>query len=171
MKHNHLSTPRKIAAIGRQILLPALVFFLLLSCSKDDDSDPGIIPVPIPAVPSFLKVTIDGTQYTFDRFVVEQHTVVEPDHSYVDLKVTATIVADPTKQIIFNLEQNVPGTETVYYFYINNNEVEYDVNTTFSTNVTVNANKRIIGTFSGSLDNFDASQTIELQSGSFDISY
>lgn len=172
MKHNHLSTPRKIAAMGRQILLPALVFFLLLSCSKDDDSEPGIIPVPVPpAATSFLKATIGGTQYTFDKFVVETQTVVEPDYTYVDLKVTASIVDDPTKEIIFNLEQDVPGNETVYYFYIKDNEIEYDQGTAFSTNVTLNADKRIIGTFSGTLGNFDDSQSIELQNGSFDISY
>lgn len=175
MKHNHLSTPRKIAAMGRQMLLPALVFLLLLSCSKDDDSEPGIVPVPVPppASTNFLKATIGGTEYNFDRIIVDTETVIDGSESYVDLNVTATINDDPTKEIIFNLEQDVPGTETIYYLYLQNNGTEYDTDhdAIFNTNVTTNANKRIIGTFSGTLGNFDGGETIEIQSASFDISY
>ncbi|MFT3793174.1 hypothetical protein [Flavobacterium sp.] len=162
--------PRKIATLSKKLVLPVLAFFLLLSCSKDDDKAPEI--TPIPTVPSFLKVTIGGTVYNFNKFTVQETTVVEPDYTYVDMTVTATIVGDDTKEFTFSLEKNVPGPETIYYFYYyNGTEFDTDHDGEFNANVTVNAGNRIIGTFSGTLGNFDGGETIQLQNGSFDITY
>lgn len=170
MKHIQQSMPKKISAFGKQLLMPALVFLLLLSCSKDDDKAPEM--TPIPTVPSFLKVTIDGTTYNFNKFTVQETTVVEPDYTYVDLTVTATIVGDETKEFTFSLEKDVTGPETIYYFYYyNGTEFDTDHDGAFNANVTLNAGRRIIGTFSGTLGNFDGGETIQLQNGSFDITY
>lgn len=166
----HEKTRRKTFAFSKKIIFPFIALLLLLSCSKDDDSTPDI--TPIPTVPSFLKVTIGGTPYKFDKFVVETQTVVEPDYTYVDLTVTASMRNDETKEITFSLEKDVPGAETIYYFYLfNGSEYDTDHDGAFNTNVTINSNKRIIGTFSGTLGNFNGLETIELQNGSFDISY
>ena len=172
MKLIHEKTRTKTMAFSKKIIFPFIALLLLLSCSKDDDAAPEV--TPIPTVPSFLKVTIGGTPYKFDKFVVETQTVVEPDYTYVDLTITASIRNDETRQIIFNLEKEVPGPATIYYFYLLDNagsEYDTDHESAFSTYVTVNSNKRIIGTFSGTLGNFNGLETVELQNGSFDISY
>lgn len=158
---------------GWKIIFPLLAIFLCLSCNKDDDEPAA---PTIPTIPNFVKMTIGGTQYTFDHFVVETQTVTEPDFSYVDLKVIGTMANDDTKEIIFNLEQDVTGSETIYYFYFRDNEVEYEYdaevpNPAFATNVDINANRRIIGTFSGTLSNFDNTANVAVQNGSFDVTY
>lgn len=170
MKQIQESMPKKLTAFAKKLLVPA-VFLLLLSCSKDDDKAPEV--TPIPTVPSFLKATINGTSYNFNSFVVETQTVVEPDYTYVDLHVIAKIQGDETKRIEFNLEQDVAGSETIYFFYLFDS-LEYDTDHTgaaFNTLVTVNSNKRIIGTFSGTLADVDNSTTVEITNGSFDITY
>lgn len=170
MKQMNASKTKRTAK-GWKVIFPLLAFFLCLSCNKDDD-DEQQTPV-IPPVQSFLKVTIEGTEYTFNHFVVETQTVVEPDYTYVDLHVTASIEGDETKSIEFNLEQDVPGTETIYFFYLMS-DGEFDTDHTgaaFNTNVTTNSNRRIIGTCSGSLANVDNTDTIAIANGSFDISY
>ena len=156
----------------KKLLLPILAL-LLVACSSDDDQQAPIFVQP-PVVPSFLKATINGTEYTFNTFEVETNTVVDPGHTYVDLNVTATINGDESKNIVFSLEQDVPGADTIYFFYLMNGADEFDTDHTgamFNTNVTTNANKRIIGTFSGALAKFDNTSTAEITNGSFDISY
>lgn len=156
----------------KKILFPIVAALLFFSCSSDEDQP--YVPVLPPAGNNFLKATINGTEFTFDSFVVETMTVTDPDYSYVDLHVTATINTDDSKTIEFNLEQDVPGTESVYFFYLLHGGEEFDTDHTgaaFATNVTTNANKRIVGTFSGALARFDNSSTAEITNGSFDISY
>lgn len=171
MEHNSI-TNQKRSIRNWKMIIPLLTLFLCLSCNKDDDSD-GEVPT-IPTIPSFVKVKIGETQYTFNQFVVETQTVVEPDYSYVDLMVTGKIAGDDSKEMIMSLEQDATGTDVIYYFYVRDGEIEYNTDTTlemFPTNVEINANKRIIGTFSGPLKNFDETQTIQLQNGTFDITY
>ena len=168
MKAVHATTLQK-ANQGWKFIFPLLALFLCLSCNKDDDE----APAPTPPPTSFLKVTIDGTEYNFNRFVVETETVVEPDYTYVDLHVIATIDGDDSKQIDFNLEQDVAGSETIYYFALTNGDEYFETdlpNAAFPTNVTVNANKHLVGTLSGTLVNATP-ETTTITNGSFDITY
>lgn len=154
---------------GWKMIFPLLTLFLCLSCNKDDDDE-----VVNTVVPSFVKATIDGTQYTFNRIRVETNTVIEPDYTYVDLHVIANIEGDDTKQLEFSLEQNVAGTETIYFFYLMNADGEFDTDHTgaaFNTNVTTSTEHRITGTCSGILANVDNTNTITITDGSFDINY
>gem|GEM_PF-3559124 len=151
-------------------LFPMFAALLFFSCSSDED-ETFVMP---PAPPSFLNATINGTAFVFNKFVVETVTVVEPDYTYVDLHVIASIQGDDSKSIEFNLEQDAPGTETIYFFYLMHGDEEFDTDHTgaaFNTNVTTNAGKRLIGTFSGALARFDDTSTAEITNGSFDISY
>ncbi len=158
----------------KKFLLPIVATLLFVSCSSDDDNV-YVPPVTPPASTNFLKATIDGTEYTFDTFNVETETHTEPDFTYTDLHVTASISNDSSKEIVFSLEQNVVGsTDVIFFFYLLNNEEEFDtdhVGETFVHNVTVNADRRIAGTFSGALARFDESGTVQITNGSFDIKY
>ncbi|SCY79306.1 hypothetical protein [Flavobacterium caeni] len=156
----------------KKILFPIVAALFIVSCSSDETS------VYVPTIPTpstnTLKATINGTEYTFDTFQVDTQTHTTPDHTYVDLEVRATISTDATKEISFSLEQDVPGTETIYFFYLMNGDEEFDTDHTgaaFTHNVTTNANKHIVGTFSGALARFDNSSTAEITNGSFDIKY
>lgn len=154
----------------KKYLFPLFATLLFVSCSSDKE-DVFIAPQ---APPSFLNATINGTPYVFDSFIVETVTVVEPDYTYVDLHVIASIAGDDSKSIEFNLEKDAPGTESIYFFYLMNGEEEFDTDHTgaaFNTNLTINANKRLVGTFSGALARFDDTSTAEVTNGSFDISY
>lgn len=149
-------------------LLSLITVVLLFSCSSDDDSAPT---APPPVVTDFLKVTIAGTEYTFDRFFIE--TAAVAPEGYIDLIVEATISTDASKKIIFKLEKDVPGTETIYYFYYKNGLDEYDTGenmASFSTNVTKNSDYKLIGTFSGIIA-MEGAENLQLTNGSFDITY
>lgn len=158
----------------KKILFPIVAALFFVSCSSDKDSvyvPPVVTP---PASTNTLKATINGTAYTFDTFVVETETHTTPDHTYVDLIVSATISTDPTKEISFSLEKDVPGTDTIFFFYLHDGTAGFDtdhVGAAFNTNVTTNEGKRIIGTFSGALANVDNTSTLEVSNGSFDIKY
>lgn len=156
----------------KKILFPLFAMLLFVSCSSDDDNVPYIIPNPGPE--NTMKATIGGIEYTFDSFTVETITVVEPDYTYVDLHIFAKINGDNTKTIEFNMEQMQTGTETIYYFYHLNGDIEYtnDANpNAFNTNVLTSTAHNISGTFSGPLANFDDSETVTITNGSFNINY
>jgi hypothetical protein len=153
----------------KKYLFPLVAALFFLSCSSDEDTV-NVVPMP---TPTFLRATIAGTPYEFDDIVVDTETHTSGEVTYVDLYVKATLVGDPTKQLQFKLEKDVPGTDTVYFFYLNFDD-EYDSDQSGSdlaTNVTSNANRNIKGTFSGVLTNFTSTQNISIANGSFDISY
>lgn len=153
-------------------ILSLIAVTLLFSCSSDDDSTPVAVEPPAPT--SFLKVTIGGTEYNYNKFVIETETVVDGPDSYVDLHVIANIVGDESKAIVFNLEQDVAGPDSIYFFYLLNAGGEFDndhASATLVTNLTKNSNRNIVGTFSGTLSNFDDTETVQMTNGSFNITY
>ena len=154
----------------KKIIYSLFAMLILASCSSDDDNTPLVIANPGPE--NTLKATIDGTQYIFNSFVVETVTYTEPGNSYVDLHVTAKILGDDSKTIEFDLEKNVAGPESLYYFKYLSGDSEYNNDSgNFNTNLTSSTDNNIAGTFSGSLSNFDNSETLTFTSGSFNINY
>lgn len=158
----------------KKILLPVILTLFFAACSSDKESvyvPPVVTP---PASTNFLKATVNGTEYTFDAFNVETETHTTPEYTYVDLHVTATMANDNSKKIQFSLEQDVVGTDIIYFFYFMNGEDEFDTDHTganFMHTLTTNADRHIIGTFSGALAKFDNTSTVEVTNGSFDIKY
>lgn len=132
-------------------------FFLLLtfSCTKSDGYDSS----------KTISVKINGIQKYFNAIEVEQ---VE-DTDYTDYIITAKQKDDSTKTITISLEKGVPGTESIYYIqYFDAIDYFEGVNPNINTNVTQNSNLKIMGTFSGNLDNGNG-DIVQLSQGIFNI--
>lgn len=155
----------------KKLLLP-LVAVLAFGCSSDKDESPQIV---LPPSTNTLKATINGTAYTFDKIIVETQTITDEGYTYVDLHVTASINGDETRSIEFNCEQNVAGTESTYWFYAYHDfDFDYDyeeTDVTFANNITINSDRRLVGTFSGTLDNYENTEQITITNGSYDLTY
>lgn len=149
-----------------------MVAVLAFGCSSDKDETPQIV---LPPSSNTFKATINGTEYNFNKILVETQSMTVDGYSYVDLHVVASINGDDTRRIEFNCEQDVPGLETTYWFYAYHDfDYDYDyeeTDVTFSNNVTVNSNRRLVGTFSGTLDTYDDTEQITITNGSYDLTY
>lgn len=121
-------------------LLSAFILLLTFSCTKSDGYDSS----------RTISAKINGTQKYFNNIIVEQ--IVETD--YTDYIITAKQKDDNTKNIIISLEKGVPGTESIYYIqYFDSVDFFGGSNPGINTNVSENSNLKIMGTFSGNLDN------------------
>lgn len=147
------------------IFFTAITILTLSSCSKDDNNTNTST--------KSLKANINGADVTFDTFKVDK--VDYPDEGYSDLTVTATKSDDETKTIIFNLEYNVIGKETCYFFSYQDGEdlyVHESENETFEVNITENSeNGHIKGTFVGTISGDGTPGSVTIPNGNFDITY
>lgn len=141
---------------------------LMTSCSSDDNKGGN------GSGSAELKVTIDGVAKTFNTIVVNEESYTDGGETYVELEITATINNDPSEMIVFSLDEGDLGASAIWtFYYIKNGESYYHYN--LSSVVQTNSNKKLKGTFSGSVakwSNEDQQNIyVQLTNGSFDISY
>lgn len=120
------------------------------SCSNDDDG-------------SSKSVTfkVDG---------VDKNFKVESAETGSLLFITGYIgnPSDPTEYVTFTLNSEDTGANAIINFSYENLTSSYDP-ISFSSNVTENSGGKAKGTFSGTLEPFDAGSNIEITDGSFSI--
>lgn len=132
-------------------LMKKLIYFLMVtvftfsSCSNDDDS--GSIENP---KNSYLKVTIDGVEKTFNSIVVNK----KKDEFEVDvLEVTASINNESSEKITFSLKDGQIGSDAIsgygWFMYIYNNKSYQEES--FSHIISKNSDNKIEGTFNGKM--------------------
>ena len=145
------------------------VFVLAMSCGNDDDNND---------VSQELVMTVDGETLTFDSVDVSPITYTEAGGQYTELEVTGTIAGNSDGVIVFELDQGDTGTDAVYYFEYTVNGVEYydyNFDSNFNMDVTVNNGSNITATFSGDLIgydfNTDEEEIITIENGSISVDY
>lgn len=136
-------------------LILLFLLSLTVSCSKSDGYDSS----------RALSVKINGVTKYFNNIVVTQE--VYPD--YVDYIVTAKQTDDQSKLLVINLEKGALGSDAIYYIqYYDGTEYFDAVPTNLTTNITENTDLKIIGTFSGTLDN-GGSTVVQFTQGTINI--
>lgn len=142
----------------KYLILTLFTLFLTISCTNSDGHDSS----------KELSVKIDGTtKYFKDITVVED---VYPD--YTDYILSAKQKDDETKLLTIMMEKGATGTESIYYIqYFDSNEYYEATLANLTTNITENSESKLIGTFSASLEDENASSTIQFTQGSFNINF
>ena len=138
----------------------------LSSCSKDDSS---------PQDNSVVTARIDGVDYTFDTFVVDQETYTNDEGvTYTDVEVTASINADPSRVVSFIVTEGELGTEASWYFAYFLNDTAYPkIPEEFLTQVTLSTDNHVMGTFSGQVRSIGEpiDEILTIENGRFEIYY
>ena len=138
----------------------------LASCSSDDDS-------PAPIV-SPLSVSVDGVVINFKNVVVNENIQFQgTPQEFILLEVVATNESNTSQKIKFGLRKNLLGTDALFYLKYLINNSEYDSLGVDESNITINSENKISGTFSGNLTNISGNGPDEtiLTNGTFNISY
>lgn len=149
------------------LLLFAFASMALISCSSSDDDNKS--------QSSFVKFTINGVQKNFNSVVVNVNDDYDWDIYY---EVVATVNNNPSEILYFEVKQNTTGVNANYTFNYTVNGNTYALNASnanLSMIVTANTDKKLAGTFSGSLGyysgNNQGGDSVELLNGSFDINF
>jgi hypothetical protein len=143
-------------------LFLALTVLLFCSCTSDS-------PAPIPPT---VVALIDGVETHFNTINVDQETYTDGDHTYTDLKITASIDNSPNLRLSFVIEKYVTGPQAFYYFAYFFNETAHDKLPGFLLDVTSNTGHHVKGTFSGQVQADDeAAEIADIEEGTFDIVY
>jgi hypothetical protein len=146
------------------------------SCSSDDDKKED------QPVASELKVTINGTQKTFNSIQVNRQ---ESGYGDYYLNVTASINNSPNEVISFLVEEGAVGADALipYNFtYTFNNKSYNSYNSigggsNLSSIIQTNnaSTKKLAGTFTGTVyhnnNSTNTTESLNLTNGSFNISY
>lgn len=148
------------------------VFFLMLvagialpfsSCSEDNNSSPS----------DSVTMRVGGVQKTFDTVVVTETPYTLDGVDYVDLTITASMSGNPDETLTFGAGKGFTGTDNSWGYSYLLNSVAYnedEIANPMSSNITVNSDNRLAGTFSGPLTS-DASSSVDITQGTFDITY
>lgn len=152
------------------LMVTLVTVFTFSSCSNDDDS--GSIENP---KNSYLKVTIDGNEKTFNTIVVNKR-IVEYTGSINEtvLDVTASINNDPTEKITFTVEDGQVGSEALWnnFEYYFNDKVYYNQSyQEQSYIISKNSENKLEGTFRAKLYDNQGVNFKDLTKGEFKIKY
>jgi predicted small secreted protein len=124
----------------------------LTSCNKDDGGGNSIT----------LKV--DGVSKSFS-------TIAATESNGTVLVVAYNGPAQsPTDQITISMDTADTGTDAANVTYSNSTNDYFESNT-FTTNVSKNAGKNVVGTFSGPMTPFTGTTNIVVTEGKFNVSY
>ena len=123
----------------------------LNSCSSDDGGG------------SSVSFKVDGVSKSFK--------VVSEDFGGV-LFVTGYkgSASNPTEFVSFTIESGATGANAITDFSYENTTDSYDT-TTFTSNVSENANGKVKGTFSGTLEPFEGGSDVVITDGKFSAKY
>lgn len=122
-------------------LLSALTFSLN-SCSGDDDS-----AAPVNAQPGgTISFKFNGVQKTFNNVVIDQEVETEGD---VWLTVTGSENGSSSNMISFNAYQGDLGSDKIMNLEYTQNDVTVFYTFQPNSNIQVNSNNTLSGTFSG----------------------
>ena len=161
-------------------LMVTLVTLFAFSCSNDDDSGNGDITNP---KNSYLKVSINGNEKTFNTIVVNKKYVEYSDGEKFNLlQVTASINNDSSEKITFAVKEKQLGSDALGYngddffaYHIKNTHYTNMLIGDFSHIITKNSENKIEGTFSGRLNNNEnqnqPNDYKDLTKGEFKITY
>jgi|GEM_PF-5575363 hypothetical protein len=145
----------------KKIFLFAAAFATVLtSCSDDDSSSNGGSNAP-------LTVKINGTQKNF--------TNVEVD--LTGQRVTVVAMSTSHSEILsFETDLGYTGEDHIFYVeYMKDNKIYYETETGTTSNVEVNTEHLLKGTFSSTLETFDDNgenpETLTLTNGKFNLPY
>lgn len=150
------------------LILSAVVVTAILSgCSSDKNKSE-----PIAAPANFMKSTVNGVDVNYDFMTANKQSYTSNGIQYTDLIINASKSDDPSKSITFKSAYLQPGSQSVFYFELNNNQLEYDTNNLDSfITLTESTANRVRGTFAGTLSNFDNTNSAVVTNGSFDIRF
>jgi len=144
------------------LFLAMLSFSLFSSCSNNDDSN-DTTPTP----DDVFTAKINGVQ---KNFTVTNVAVIEYE-GYTDIEITAKMSGDPTNTFELNLTRDSGEVFFVQYSEIGNYYQPSPLES-FSVNIGENTANKLKGTFSGTmLETSDASNTVTVTNGAFDIYY
>lgn len=116
---------------------------------------------------------IGGVTKTFNTVVVNQQPYVSEGINYVDLIITASNNGSTSEFITFSIGKEDVGENLSWDFNYTLNEVVYSedkIANQIVTNASTNIDKKLIGTFSGTVAS-ETNEKIEITQGSFDITY
>lgn len=150
-----------------KIIFPLFAFFfLLISCSDNDDTT--VIPQ------QSVSAKFNGELVVFDNIQVETENITDPitGYNYNDNIVTARVSSNPDKVIIFACEQGVIGSEEVWWFdYILIGETFKKKDGAFFTNIAESTTTKMRGTFGGTVKSIVTGEEIQVSEGRFDFTY
>lgn len=147
-------------------ILTGLFVMMLNSCSEDSKS--GTTPTTTQGV----TVKINGISKTFSKINVEEKPWNENGQSGVDLFITAANSSDPNEMIHLNIGQGDLGDDQVWGIYYTKDAIDYaQDDSEMKSFVDLNSEKRVKGSFNGSLKTEDGSTVYILTNGLFDVTY
>ncbi|HTO34813.1 MAG TPA: hypothetical protein VLZ72_01125 [Flavobacterium sp.] len=151
----------------KKILFVASLFFVLLSCSDNDDKIKNEVPI------NSISATINGEDFVFNHNITvtkTPHTDPNTGYEYTDIRVLGYIVDDPLRIIEFVAEQGNIGQDAMWRFIITTDGKAYSKeNSPFTILVTESSDSVLKGNFYGTLTNVDDGTTISVTSGTFHI--
>ena len=150
------------------LLIPVCFFFLLSSCSDNDDD------LPSTSQTNSVSAKIDGENVTFANFVVTKQDYTDEDTGFqwTDIRVLGYNTNDPLSVIEFIVEKGLLGAESIWRFNITINGFTYTQNNSaFTTLVTESTDSKLKGTFSGILTEPNNGQIITVLNGIFDVDH
>lgn len=150
------------------LLIAVAATALSSGCGSDDNnSEPVITPT------NFIRSTVNGVDVNYDVMATTKESYTIDGVDYTDLIVTASKSNDPSKSITFSSAYLESGTESVFYFELNHDELEYDTGNPHSFVITLSEStaNNVKGTFAGTLSNFDNTNSAVVTNGTFDIKF
>ena len=137
----------------------------LNSCSKSDSGS---------SIGGKITFNIGSQTKTFNTVVVNQEVFNGGTASeYTELTVIGTTGTSSTESVTISLYKTDVGANAISYFeYYDGVDSFADQNGTFHTNVTTNnSSKKLIGTFSGTINGPANGSPIGITNGSFNVQY
>jgi hypothetical protein len=147
-------------------MLASLIIFSFSNCSGDSDSKSTTVPNSTKSV----SLKVDGVQKIFSRVDITQEAWSDDGVPKVDLTIVATNPENDGEYIVFGIGKGDIGENQLWNFVYVNEDIEYiPGETELSSATTINIEKRLQGTFSGSVTS-DGNNHV-LSDGIFDITY
>ncbi|HMK06386.1 MAG TPA: hypothetical protein VK476_02585 [Flavobacterium sp.] len=137
-------------------------------CGSDNNTNE---PVVTPT--NFMRSTVNGVDVNYDVIATAKENYISEGVEHTDLVITASKSDDPSKSITFSSAYLEPGTDSVFYFELNHDELEYDTGNPHSFVITLaeSTANSVKGTFTGTLSNFDNTSSAVITNGNFDIKF
>lgn len=144
----------------KKIFLFVAMAAMFSACSGDDDSKKADKNAPV-------VVTIDGKKTAFNN--VTTHIA--------GYRIYVTAMTDNNAEVLkFESDMGYTGDDSIYYMeYVKGQKQYSDYDSPITSNVEVNTEYMLKGTFHGSLvmydDEGEATETVTLTNGSFNIAH